>query len=31
MNMPFCETIDEQSAIVPSQIAEVRIWKSFPR
>ena len=25
----FCETIDEQSAIVPAQIAEVRIWKNF--
>ena len=27
--MSFCETIDEQSAIVPAQIAEVRIWKNF--
>ncbi len=25
----FFETIDEQSAIVPAQIAEVRIWKNF--
>ena len=27
--MSFFETIDEQSAIVPAQIAEVRIWKNF--